>query len=106
MKHYGIKNQWKPMVWFVKGTRGDVQTFVADVVSGGREKTHHAWQQAEAEAAYYIEGLCPEDSVVLDPFAGGGTTLVAAKRLKRRWIAYEHNPVTAARLCERLEAAS
>ncbi|TMK56043.1 MAG: site-specific DNA-methyltransferase [Actinobacteria bacterium] len=33
-----------------------------------------------------IEGSCPEDGVVLDPFCGCGTTIDAAQRLGRRWI--------------------
>ena len=32
----GIRNGWKPLAWFVKGTRGDVQNIVFDTVTGGR----------------------------------------------------------------------
>jgi hypothetical protein len=102
MDKYGIKNGWKPMVWFVKGTRGDVQTFVEDTVTGAEEKSHHAWQQAESEAAYYIEKLCSPSGIVWEPFGGGGTTLVACESLGRKWIACEINPASAARIAERL----
>ena len=33
-----------------------------------------------------------EDSVVLDPYAGSGTTLLAAQELGRKWIGIELNP--------------
>lgn len=33
-----------------------------------------------------INSSCPEDGVVLDPFAGCGTTIIAAEQLKRKWI--------------------
>jgi hypothetical protein len=102
MDKYGIKNGWKPMVWFVKGTRGDVQTFVEDTVTGAEEKSHHAWQQAESEAAYYIERLCSPSGIVWEPFGGGGTTIAACESLGRKWIACEINPASAARIADRL----
>jgi len=42
--------------------------------------------------AYLIELGCPPDGVVLDPFLGSGTTCIAAKRLRRRWIGIEIDP--------------
>lgn len=104
MDKYGIKNHWKPLVWFVKGTRGDVQTFVPDTVTGAREKSHHDWQQAESEASFYIEKLTSPRGLVVDFFAGGGTTLVAAERLGRPWLAFEINPASAERASKRVEA--
>lgn len=89
MREYGIRVGWKAMLWFVKGTRNDKQKIVHDVVSGGREKSHHDWQQAQSEAEYWIENLCENDGVVCDPFLGGGTTAAAAIAKKRRWVGFE-----------------
>ena len=36
--------------------------------------------------AYLVELGCPEDGIVLDPFCGSGSTLIAAHRLNRKWI--------------------
>ncbi len=104
MESYGVVVGWKPLAWFTKGVRGDKQTFVSDIVSGGREKSHHEWQQSEAEAAYYIEKLTSETGLVVDFFCGGGTTCVAAHRLERPWVAFEINPATAKKADERLAA--
>lgn len=35
---------------------------------------------------------CPPRGVVLDCFAGSGTTLAVAKRLNRQWLGIELNP--------------
>ena len=89
MREYGIRVGWKPMLWFVKGTRDDKQNIVVDVVSGSTEKSHHDWQQDQSEAEYWIENLCQPDGIVCDPFLGGGTTAAAAIKLGRQWIGFE-----------------
>ena len=91
MTEYGVIETFKPMLWFVKGTRSDKQTFIESSVSGGREKDHHKWQQSESEAAYFLERLAPAGGLVVDFFAGGGTTIVTAERLGLHAIGYEIN---------------
>lgn len=102
LQRLGIRAGWKPLVWFVKGTRGDVQNVLLDVVSGDREKDVHEWQQAEAEAVYYIEKLTSPDGLVVDFFVGGGTTIAAAKSLGRRWIGFEVNAKSAEKASHRV----
>ena len=104
MQKYGIRNDWKPIVWFVKGTRGDVSAVIHDTVSGAREKSVHEWQQAQSEAEYYIAQLCSARGTVWDPFAGGGTTLAACEKLDRNWIACEIDELTARNVAQRLAA--
>lgn len=89
MTEYGIVVHWKPMLWFVKGTRGDKHTFIDDMVGAGREKDGHEWQQSTGEAEYFIARLTPPDGIVVDWFCGSGTTPLAADRLGRRWRSYE-----------------
>jgi len=102
MREYGIKAQWKAVLWFVKKTRDDKQTMVSDVMSGGKEKDFHEWQQSESEATYWIDKLCPKNGLVCDPFLGSGTTAVAAESLKRKWIGFEIDEHTAAVANKRL----
>jgi 16S rRNA G966 N2-methylase RsmD len=103
MNEYGIVNGWKPMLWFVKQTRGDKTTFINDVATGSREKSHHEWQQSEAEACYFIELLTDSDGFVVDPFCGGGTTPVACIGLGRKWAAFEIDEANMSRASERIK---
>jgi len=103
MTEYGIVVGWKPILWFVKETRGDKHTFISDVVSGAREKSHHDWQQSEAEARYFIELLTEKDGFVVDPFCGGGTTPAACIGLDRKWVSFEIDEANIARASERIQ---
>jgi hypothetical protein len=103
MREYGIRVGWKPILWFVKGTRDNKSTILCDTVSGGAEKVDHEWQQAQSEAEYWIEALCPLDGIVCDPFLGGGTTAAAAKRLGRVWVAFEEDKNAAKVASKRLQ---
>lgn len=105
MTEYGIVAGWKPMVWFVKETRGDKRTFVTDVVTGAREKSHHEWQQAVSEARYFIDLLTERDGFIVDPFCGGGTTPVACVELGRKWAAFEIDEARLATASERIKEA-
>jgi ParB-like chromosome segregation protein Spo0J len=102
MNKLGIRCGWKPLVWFVKGGRGDVQNVILDVVRGDREKDSHEWQQSEEEALHMIGKLSAPGSTVVDFFLGGGTTAVACKRLDRRFIGFEVNAASIERSAKRL----
>jgi len=90
-RKYKLHNAWKPIVAAYKPPLAVSWEWFKDVASGGKEKDLHEWQQSELEAAYFIEPLASFKAVVCDPFCGSGTTLVAAKRLGRRWIGFEIN---------------
>jgi hypothetical protein len=77
---------WKPLLVMRNGS-GDLPNWHKDFVTdGSREKTGHEWQQAEAEAAYWIAELSRPDELVVDPFVGGGTTAAVCKQLGRRFV--------------------
>ncbi len=62
---------------------------VDSIADDYREKDFHDWGQGESAVAYLMETLSAPNDSVLDPFAGGGTTLTVAKALKRKCIGIE-----------------
>ena len=104
LQKLGIRCGWKPLVWFVKDTRGDVQNVILDVVRGDREKDSHKWQQAQSEAEYYVSELCSENGVVVDFFLGGGTTAAACRATGRRFIGFDTDAGAITKSVERLAA--
>jgi site-specific DNA-methyltransferase (adenine-specific) len=53
------------------------------------ENTEHPTQKPEKLLAKIILASTEENDLILDPFAGSGTTAVAAKKLNRRFVAVE-----------------
>ena len=64
--------------------------FKAPSVSG-KEKTEHTTQKPLKLIEHLIKIHSNEENLILDCFAGSGTTLVAAERANRRWIGIELN---------------
>ena len=56
------------------------------------ERLGYPTQKPVALLERIIAAACPADGLVLDAFAGSGTTLEAAERLGRRWIGIDSNP--------------
>jgi DNA modification methylase len=55
------------------------QTYNQHYGAGG-----HTAAMPEGLADFFINAACPSDGIVIDPFAGSGTTTVVARRLGRR----------------------
>jgi len=81
-----VRIKWKPLLWFVKGTRRD-KVYVHDMIRGvPPSKSLHEWAQGVDEVLPLIEALTSPDEVVCDPFAGSGSFGIAATKLGRRFI--------------------
>jgi 16S rRNA G966 N2-methylase RsmD len=79
---------WKPVLVFQKppaqSPPGEAwYRDEIDVVKAAHDKSLHAWQQPEALFATLIERFTEPGDLVADPFAGSGTTLVAAESMGR-----------------------
>lgn len=69
------------------------------------ENTEHPTQKPEKLIAKLILASSKKGDVVLDPFLGAGTSASVAKKLDRRFIGIEINPVYASLALKRLEMA-
>ena len=58
-------------------------------IIGKGEKGQHPTAKPISLMQIMIEQSCNKGDVVLDPFAGGGSTLIAAKRADRQFIGFE-----------------
>lgn len=91
---YGIAPHWEPIFVYVKGKpwRPFRSEFVMSDVrqhNVATTRTGHPTEKPIALMRDLVEYACPTDGVVLDCFAGSGTTLVAAQTLGRRYIGIE-----------------
>ncbi len=66
----------------------------------------HGCQMPEQLLGRIIRACSHPGDLVLDPFAGSGTTLTVAKKLGRHWLGFELSANYAARIQARLDAAA
>ena len=96
---------YKSILVFTKGNPVMPRGNILDVwVGGGQDKRYHTWGQDESTARYYIQWLARDpQSVIWDPFVGGGTTAAVCKQIGRNYIAFEIDPLTAEIARKRLD---
>jgi len=81
--------RWKPVLIYQKGSRKLTKTLQDYFISEKKEKESHDWQQSKSSVSHLINVFTEEGDLIVDTFAGAGTTIIAAKQLNRRIIAAE-----------------
>lgn len=79
----------KPILAYVKGKGMPRCNVLSAMVGGGNDKRFHRWGQDVESARYYIDCFSKVGDVVLDPFVGGGTTMIAAQLISRKAIGFD-----------------
>ncbi len=90
-----------------KAARGKLPTdvwWMTIVQPGSKERTGYPTQKPVRLLERIVAASSRPGDLVLDPYAGSGTTGVAAARLGRRWLLIDRNPAAAAIARERLAA--
>jgi site-specific DNA-methyltransferase (adenine-specific) len=83
---------------------GDVWYFPRVCGTFKERKGWHGCQMPEQLLGRIIRACSHEGELVLDPFAGSGTTLAVAKKLERHWLGFEISKEYVGRVRKRLKA--
>lgn len=97
---YPVVARAKPIIVYSKGTGRPRISGVHNLFDTGNGwsegKSFHHWGQDVASARYYIDCFSAPGDLVLDPFIGGGTTLIACELIGRRCVAMDIDPAALA----------
>lgn len=84
--HIGVLVQSKFILSYSKGAGTLAANGMHNSYIGRKDKRYHSWGQGVDTFRYFIEYFSQSGDLVLDPMAGGGTTIVAAELASRRYI--------------------
>ena len=85
-----VKYQHEAAHLLVKGTPWSMAETISDVIEWTySDNVLHPTQKPLEILTPLIEAFCPKDGLVLDPFAGSGSSMMAAKMLGRSYIGIE-----------------
>ncbi|GAB4562637.1 MAG: hypothetical protein Tsb0020_11080 [Haliangiales bacterium] len=99
----GRRDRWQP---HPLGAKPRDVLEIPLLCNGTDEKTAHPTQKPEELIRRFIAGTTKPDALVVDPFAGSGTTAVVAERLGRRWVVGDADARYVALARDRLAAAT
>ena len=86
-----------------KGTLpNDWWTDIQAINPSAKERLGYPTQKPEALLDRIIKASSKKGDIVLDPFCGCGTTLVASQRLKRKWIGVDVSPTACKLMAKRM----
>ena len=87
-----VINEWKPILIFQKPPFKKISDTISDTISfnySERDMHEKNWGQTIKPFEFLIDKFSNPGDLVFEPFAGTGTTLLAAKRMKRICIGTE-----------------
>lgn len=90
---YPVVARAKPIIAYSKGPAvpkiGGVHNLFETGAGWSEAKRFHHWGQDVNTCRYYIEYFSSVGELVLDPFVGGGTTIIAAELIGRKAIGFD-----------------
>lgn len=80
---------WKPLLVYQNGFELRKEPCDDFILGTGMEKDSHRWQQSLNELDFVIDKFTDPGDLICEPFAGGGTTIIAAIKNGRSIVAAE-----------------
>lgn len=90
-KHH-VFHAWRPILAYKRPGETVKKDWQPDMIKATRDKEFHEWQQQIEPPMKWIDAYTSPGDLVVDPFVGGGTTLVACVNLKRRYLGFDIDP--------------
>lgn len=101
----GIPRQKKYEDEFVGQPISNIWTDITVITSSSKERLGYPTQKPLALLERIINASSNRGEIILDPFCGCGTTIVASQKLKRRWIGIDISPTACKLMQKRLRIA-
>jgi len=99
-----VFQSYKPVIAYQKLPKNTYWDPFPDMVSGGKSKLFHKWEQPESEAEYFLKHLCPHmGATLLDPMMGSGSIIMAGLKLGFKCIGVDINGAAYATALQRVE---
>jgi len=108
LSRFGATRQASGHIWIVQDRERQAIRFpdrdgVIFYKSIPQLRDRHPCPKTIEEASFMVESLTRPNDIVIDPFCGLGSTLVACQRLGRRWIGCDLSPAYCEVALERLD---
>jgi 16S rRNA G966 N2-methylase RsmD len=88
LAHLGAFQSWKPVLLYQKAPASKIREWWPDIITAkaaDQDKSLHKWQQSEAVFRELVNRFSRPGDLIVDPFAGSGTTGRAALALGRHF---------------------
>jgi len=89
---YYTRPQYEPMFLYMKGKPNPLKKPISDVMRYNKiPNPVHSCEKPLPLMRYLVKNFSEDDDIILDCFAGSGSTLIASKELGRSFIGFEVN---------------